>query len=116
MLGRHDKRHRVRSNAVDLRLLKPVRGKIVDVSGLGIGVESGRALKVRQEYKFLVRRGVTIRRLRGHVQWCALRHSSQADSESLPLVFRVGIALDDLRPHDWTFLKSSLQASKPPEK
>ena len=104
MLGRHDKRHRVRNCVDGLRLVRPVHGKVVDVSGLGIGVESGRALKVRQEHIFWLRRGLQMKRLRGHVKWCALRRSSEADSDSLPLVFRVGIALDDLRPQDWNFL------------
>ena len=101
---------------MDLRLVKPVHGKIVDVSGLGLGVESERALKVRQEYKFLLRRGLQMKSMRGHVRWCALRRSSAVDADSGPLVFRVGIALDSLRPQDWTFLSASCQSAKMPGK
>lgn len=98
-----------------LRLVRPVHGRIVDISGLGLGVESERALKVRQDYKFLLRRGLQMKSLRGHVQWCALRRPSAVDADSQSLVFRVGIALDNLRPQDWTFLSASFQSAKPPE-
>ena len=109
-------RHSVRAGVANLQMLRPVRGKVVDVSGLGIGVESGEALKVRQEYIFLLRHGLRVKRLSGQVKWCSLTRSSHFDSNADPLVFRAGIAIEVLGPKVWAFLSSSLQASQPSEK
>ena len=112
----HEKRRRLRTGAGDLQMLRPVRGKVVDVSGLGLGIESGDGLEVRQEYNFLLRHGLQLKKLRGRVKWCSLGPSSHSDPNAPPLVFRAGIAIEDLRPRVWTFLSSSLHASHRSEK
>ena len=113
VLGREDRRHRVRTRSTGLRILRPFRGEIVNVSGLGLGVETSRGLKVRQEYKIVIRHGLRIKRLNGQVKWCSMGRSAGSQSASESLVFKVGIALEDLRPKDWSFLSSSLQVSRP---
>ncbi len=115
-MNQDDKRRRMRTGATDLRMLRPVRGRVVDFSGLGIGVESGKRLGVRQDYNFLLRHGLQVRKLRGRVKWCALTQTTQMDPHPSQLVYRAGIAFDELSPQVWNFLSSSTQASHPSEK
>lgn len=103
----------MRTRSAGLRVVRPFRGEIVDVSGLGLGVETSQGVKVRQEYKILIRRGLRLKRLQGRVKWCSMGRSATSEADSQPLVFRVGIALEDLRPEDWSFLSSSLRVARP---
>ena len=115
-MNQKDKRSRIRIGAAGLQMLRPTRGKVVDVSGLGIGVESGKTLGVRQDYNFLLRHGLQVKKLRGCVKWCALTQTTQMDLHPSQLVYRAGIAFDELSPRVWKFLNSSTQASHPSKK
>ena len=81
-----------REPAIGFALRRPIRGRIVDISALGAGVESHSPLKVLEERPFLLGIGKSTATIRGEVRWCRLSETkSTADGESIP-IFRAGIA------------------------
>ena len=86
-------------------------GEIVDFSPLGLGIESSSPLRVGQAYSFVLRRGMKMKRVAGHVAWCRLTKTELITSSTTTTVYRSGIEIDHLEPSAWRFLDSDMSAT-----
>lgn len=99
-------RRRSRTQSSDIRLIRPITGKVVDFSPLGLGIRSSNPLSVGQSYSFLLRRGMKVKRVIGHVAWCRLTKTDSNTSSTTSLAYRTGVEIDHLEPSAWRFLSS----------
>ena len=112
LLTGEEARRRSRARRSDLRLIRPVLGEIVDISPLGLGLESSSPLRVGQSYSFLVRRGVKMKRVTGHVAWSRLTKTELLTTTTTKMVYRSGIEIDLLQPSTWRFLDPDINATR----
>lgn len=112
LLTGQEARRRSRARRSDLRLIRPVAGEVVDFSPLGLGIMSADALRVGEFYSLLLRRGVRMKRVTGHVAWCKLTRAELIGASSSQPVYRSGIEIDHLEPSAWKFLSSEVSDSR----
>ncbi len=79
----------------EIQLEFPVRGRVVDVSESGIGLESPQKLIVGARFHFRVRNRSKSLCLPGRVEWCRLTGTRTGDGGEIVPVFRSGVAIDD---------------------
>lgn len=104
-------RRRSRTRSSGIRLLRPISGQVVDFSPLGLGIRSSNPLSVGQSYSFLLRRGMKVKRVIGHVAWCRLTKTDSTTSSTTPLAYRSGLEIEHLEPSAWRFLSSETRTT-----
>lgn len=110
LLTGQEARRRSRARRSDLRLIRPVAGEVVDFSPLGLGIKSADALRVGESYSLLLRRGLRVKRVTGHVAWCRLTKTELIGASTAQPVYRSGIEIDHLEPSAWRFLTAEVAA------
>ncbi len=88
---RSHKRYRTRSLLID----NPVAGRVVNVGGGGLAVETEHGLSVGETYTFKVRFGEKHLRLRGRIQWCHMTRVEDGNGGSPQLLYHAGVALEE---------------------
>ena len=84
-----------REPAIGFALGSPIKGRIVDITAFGAGVESHSPLRVLEQRPFIIRIGKSSATVRGEVRWCRLSETKRTrDGESIP-IFRAGISFLD---------------------
>lgn len=94
VLGEQKKglRSHTRRKAEDVGLEAPIKGRIIDLSEAGLGVESSQPLEVCRQYVFRMRTRRARPEFLGEVRWCRLESLGSGDGKTAP-VYRAGIAL-----------------------
>jgi len=94
VLGKPHKglRSHTRRKVEDVGLEVPIKGRIVDLSEAGLGIESSQPLEVRKQYVFRLRTRRAHPEFLGEVRWCRLKSLGSGAGETAP-VYSAGIAL-----------------------
>ena len=100
-----EKRRRGRCPAKNLRVTTPIHGKVLDLSPLGMAVESSESLTIGQNRRFVLWRGWHRLQVNGTVRWCALVKTERERAGTVCPVYRAGIALEVPGPEAVRFLK-----------
>ncbi|MGB5161919.1 MAG: PilZ domain-containing protein [Thermoanaerobaculia bacterium] len=90
---RHDRpRDHPRHKVDRVSLEEPIKGRIVDLSESGLGIESSQQLEVLGRYVFRLSTGKARPEFLGEVRWCKLESLGSRDGKKAP-IYRAGVAL-----------------------
>lgn len=90
-----DARQAARRPLSTVLVTNPVPGQVIDMSSIGMGLESRQAIRVSGEKVFTLASGTTRAQVLGEVRWCKLSGTKQmANGEVAPL-YRCGIRFRD---------------------
>ncbi len=94
--GVPDERRRRRRPVRGLALTNPVRGRVIDITGDGLGLECHHPLRIHGCYPLTLSAGSSRKTHRqGEVRWCRLMATTESSTGEPTLVYRVGIAFCD---------------------
>ena len=106
--GTFDRRQTVRRQVSYLRFFSPLPGTVLNLSEIGMALESMVKMDIGQEYRFRIRHRVRLFSLAGRVRWCQIsRVLSSSNGRTLSL-YHAGIEFSSALPdHDLEFLSIS---------
>jgi hypothetical protein len=96
---------------MNIRVVSPVRGEVVEVTRDGIEVISEAPLEPGQKCSLLMKRDFRARRLQGRVRWCIARPSVEIPSRTSAFAHQFYLEAREMDPAVQRFLKSQVAAS-----
>lgn len=92
---------------VDIRVVSPVQGEVVEVTRHGLEIISESALEPGSEVSILMKRDFQARRLHGRVRWCIARPSVEARTLATPFRHQFYLEARQMDPGLRRFLRST---------
>lgn len=96
---------------MNIRVVSPVRGEVVEVTRDGIEVISEAPLEPGQECSVLMKRDFRARRLQGRIRWCIARPIVEIPSRTSAFAHQFYLEARGMDPAVLLFLKSQVSTS-----
>lgn len=93
------------NNRVNIRVVSPVRGEVVEVTPEGIEVISEAPLQPGQKCSILMKKAFQARRLQGCVRWCIARPFLEVPSHTSAFAHHFYLEAREMDPEVLRFLK-----------
>ena len=103
-----DRRRTTRRTVSYLRFFSPLPGTVLNLSEIGMALESMVEMDIGQEYRFRIRHRTHLFSLAGRVRWCQISRVLSSSNGRTMSLFHAGIEFSSALPdNDLEFLSTS---------